>query len=87
MDISDALANAIMAMNKDKGSYCIRFTSGNPKGRYLSFDYGKSLARKSARLYTTVCDTKEQWAKHIEYSPFEDLAFDIIELKPPVGAN
>ena len=82
MNLTDALANAIIETNKDKGSYCIRFTSGKVKGRYLSFDYGKSSARKSANLYTTVCSTEEEWLKHID-RPFKGLTFDIITLKQP----
>ena len=80
---TEAIARAIIESNKDKGSYCIRFTNGKAKGRYFSYDYGKTLARKSANLYTTVCSTLEDWAKHIEYSPFKKLSFEIIELKAP----
>lgn len=77
------LAKAIAEGNKNKGSYCIRFTEGEVKGRYMGFGWNKTLARKSKSLYTTICSTHEQWELHVRHTPYSKLAFEIITIKEP----
>lgn len=67
MSIIEALAKGIAASNKGLPSHCIRFTSGEHKGRYLGWNFN-SVKTKRAAMTLVRHSEHGKWAESNEYA-------------------
>jgi len=66
-NLIEALAQAITKANKGMPAHCIRFTSGEHKGRYLHYDFARTVKTKRAAMTLVRHADHAKWLESCKY--------------------